>query len=301
VWSVTKRRFLSAKPSADGYVGLGLVGANGKTIHTHIVVKETFHGITPSGHVIDHIDRVKSNNLLSNLRFVTAGENTTNSDRSNHSQGLLRPVDQYDAEGVFVKSWASAREVESVLGCGASSINACCRDPDTMGFGYYWNYREDLIEGEIWLAFKGGLSCSDHGRIRFPSGRITYGTEHSGYRRIQFNKVHYLVHVIVCTSFNGLAPGSDMVVNHINEQKDDNRPVNLEWLSPADNFRHSNNKPVVQLTVDGMPMREFVSIVAASEFSKLDPSYISKACRNNTCAGEFRWIFKDAEDRIPAQ
>ena len=47
---------------------------NGKTRAEHLVVWEAANGPIPSGHVIHHIDKDRSNNDLSNLKLMTRVE-----------------------------------------------------------------------------------------------------------------------------------------------------------------------------------------------------------------------------------
>ncbi len=47
-----------------------------KTIYIHTLVAESFLGVRPEGMVIDHIDGDKSNNHLSNLRYVSVEDNS---------------------------------------------------------------------------------------------------------------------------------------------------------------------------------------------------------------------------------
>lgn len=59
---------------------------NGKR-HNHLfhhLVAKYFIGERPSGLVIDHIDRNKLNNNVSNLRYITHKENLRNTDRYRH-------------------------------------------------------------------------------------------------------------------------------------------------------------------------------------------------------------------------
>lgn len=62
-----------------------------KTIDIHILVAIHFLGHTPCGHnlVIDHIDRNKLNNNVSNLRIVSMRENNSNHDKSKTSSRFV--------------------------------------------------------------------------------------------------------------------------------------------------------------------------------------------------------------------
>lgn len=127
-----------------------------------------------------------------------------------------------------------------------------------------------------WLdGYKGVLEVSDHGRVRRTSytyktnGR--WGTTHTthkpdkvlslyiekhGYhevavqisgRRKKF-KVH---HLVARTYVNGYARG--LVVNHINGKKLDNRPDNLEWVTPSQNMKHAWSTGLVDLRGENAP------------------------------------------------
>ena len=52
----------------------------------------------------------------------------------------------------------------------------------------------------------------------------------------------YLVHRIVCQVFNGDPPKGKHCVNHINCDKTDNRPENLEWCSHLENMGHASRQ-----------------------------------------------------------
>lgn len=64
--------------SASGYsqVALCLDGKK-STLHVHTLVALAFHGVRPEGHVIDHVDRCKTNNAAFNLEYVTRGMNAS--------------------------------------------------------------------------------------------------------------------------------------------------------------------------------------------------------------------------------
>lgn len=54
------------------------VMVDGKTYGAHCIIWEMHNGPIPDGMFIDHEDRIRSNNLLSNLRLVTRKVNNQN-------------------------------------------------------------------------------------------------------------------------------------------------------------------------------------------------------------------------------
>jgi len=301
VWSVSRKRYLNPKPRATGYIIITVVLASGgrvtsKCAPAHAMIYETYHGKTPSGMVVDHINRNKTDNRVVNLRFATRSENTLNRDWSNNGVGLRRPVNQYDLDGNFIKRWISLTEAAVSLNCSDGHICKCCTGERNNHAGFQWEYEESVIEGEDDWREVGGttLYVSNIGRIRFKNGRATFGSNSSGYRRIFHAKDHYTVHDLVCTAFNGEAPSLGMVVNHKDFNRSNNTPSNLEWLTAGDNVRHSRNKPVRQSNLDGTFVADHVSIDKASEASNVTAGVIGTVCRGGIKhGGGYMWQFID--------
>lgn len=68
-------------PNGHGYLRVVLMKNNKKHYKLlHRLLYETFCGAIPDNMVIDHIDRNKTNNNLSNLRTVTESQNRINTD-----------------------------------------------------------------------------------------------------------------------------------------------------------------------------------------------------------------------------
>lgn len=115
---------------------------------------------------------------------------------------------------------------------------------------------EDRQEIEIWKAIPSmpGFEASSLGRVKALQHKNAGGqlrkekilsgeTNHSGYRLVRpfrDGKRHtLLVGRIVCEAFNG-PPFDGATVDHVNGDKSDNKPNNLEWVTRAENTRRQN-------------------------------------------------------------
>lgn len=106
------------------------------------------------------------------------------------------------------------------------------------------------------------------------------------------------LHRLVARAF---CPGymPDMVVNHINEIKTDNRASNLEWCTKSYNNLYANKplrsaKPVYQAGLDGAYIARWASAREASQKLGVEFKNISACCLGKRCsAGGYRWRFAD--------
>lgn len=90
------------------------------------------------------------------------------------------------------------------------------------------------------------LICTREGKTRKLKGKITKQRhQRNGYLIAVFsreNKIeNYLVHRLVATVFIGAPESKDMVVNHKNFNRADNRAINLEWTTQVGNMRYSRS------------------------------------------------------------
>lgn len=176
-----KRRELKGRKVSVGYEQVILCrdGVQ-KNKLVHRLVWEAFNGPIPDGKEIDHINGVKNDNRLVNLRVVTPIENVNNPiTRTRHLEANKRkaqdakwveahrkamkrlskdqkwqeahrermrkahtkPVLQLDKEtGEVLREWECMRDIERELGIRHSSVSACCNGKQNTAGGFKWQY-----------------------------------------------------------------------------------------------------------------------------------------------------------------
>ena len=90
--------------------------------------------------------------------------------------------------------------------------------------------------------------------------------------------INYSHHRFVYEVFKGPIPKC-LQVDHINEIKSDNRIKNLQLLTPRQNNKKSNNRPIISTNIETGKERRFISIKKASIELDISAGNISKVCR----------------------
>lgn len=173
---------------------------------------------------------------------------------------------------------------------------------------------------EIWKPIPGyfGLyMSSNYGRIKSLNYRhtgkeqiLTPSTDKCGYLHIRLwknKKKHmFLVHRLIWTSFNGPIP-KGMEINHLNEDKTDNRLENLNLLTRTENVNwgtrnkraaKTGSKMIEQYTLDGIHICTWFSMIDIErEFKHLryNAGNICKCCQGKSKTA-YGFIWKYAEN-----
>ncbi len=76
----------SGTMTLDGYIQVGI---KGKIYKTHRIIYEMLKGEIPKGLEIDHINRIRDDNRIENLRLVTRQQNQWNNNAKGYSWNKL--------------------------------------------------------------------------------------------------------------------------------------------------------------------------------------------------------------------
>ena len=159
-----KEKILKNIENSKGYFQVGLVKFGKQKLFTvHRLVAEAFIPNPEGKPCIDHINTIRSDNRVENLRWVTHEENNNNpltkkkysenhreqSGEKNPMYGKTvennrsKPVVQIDQTTNEVKIWESAKKAERQGGFNNGAINQCCRGKRKSHKGYKWMYLFD--------------------------------------------------------------------------------------------------------------------------------------------------------------
>lgn len=116
----------------NGYIRVEI---KGKAYSIHRLVYETFIGPIPQGMVIDHINGIKDDNRLENLRCISQSENAINAQKNGHKG--QHKVAQYDINNNFIKEYPSFTAAATEMGVSYAAISSAAKRNGTS-CGYKW-------------------------------------------------------------------------------------------------------------------------------------------------------------------
>ena len=158
---------------------------------------------------------------------------------------------------------------------------------------------------EVWRDVKGyeGLyQVSNMGRVKSLGRKDRFGrvikerilepaVTHNGYLRVGLHvdgkRKMLRVHRLVCEAFHE-NPDNKSEVNHVNENKTDNRACNLEWSTRTENCNHGSrnervakalSKPIGQFSLDGKLIKVWQSACEARRQTGFDQGYVGAVAR----------------------
>lgn len=164
--------------------------------------------------------------------------------------------------------------------------------------------------------FEEKYSVSDLGRVKnTQTGRILkpYYNDNLRYEKVKLYKGEhaeirkmFFVHRLVAYAFLGDLSKKGLQINHKDGNRRNNSLDNLEWCTSSENLKHAyaiglfdegkirsdkaKMKPVVQLSMDGEPVRTWQSMSEAARTLGIDVSNICNCCKGIIkSTGGYKW------------
>jgi hypothetical protein len=106
----------------------------------HRLVASAFLHAPQECQVIDHINGIRDDNRVENLRWCSQDENLHFPLAKEHREHLCRICSQYNLDGTYVATYKSSFEAERITGIKSGSIDNCCKTKKLSCGGFQWKY-----------------------------------------------------------------------------------------------------------------------------------------------------------------
>lgn len=104
---------------------------------------------------------------------------------------------------------------------------------------------EDMVANEVWVDIDKEYSVSNFGRVKHKFTnhyRLISGSIHSdGYVFVTLHGEQIALHRLIAKTFHRDSYHNNLVVNHIDGNKQNNFASNLEWVTQQENVQHSHD------------------------------------------------------------
>jgi hypothetical protein len=236
-----------------GYLRAGLTKANRKKhFRIHQLVLMAFVGPCPPNQEVRHLNGAKTDNRLENLQYGTKWENVQ--DILKHGNNAM--LNRANCKNGHPLVWSEGRNQRYCPICTREKLRLYARNNAAKS-------RQKLADGieidtanERWVpipGYEGEYSASDQGRIRSEErlvnnrwgshrpvkSKIMVGTVSTGYRHVglmtEGKQKATTVHSLILLAFVGPRP-EGLVIRHLNDNKIDNRLVNLKYGTQQENW-----------------------------------------------------------------
>jgi len=94
-----------------------------------------------TGKIIPHnLGKVTSAETRRKISVANAGKKLSDEHRNKIASSKSKPIDQFDMNGIFIKTYHSIKHASNENNIGRDSIYGCCIGKYKQGGGYKWQY-----------------------------------------------------------------------------------------------------------------------------------------------------------------
>lgn len=283
-------KILNYSAGKNGYVVVVLAHDSGNgnkmRIPVHILVAKTFIPNPENKPTVDHINRIRNDNRIENLRWYDYKEQCGNKNLVK-KRGIS--IDQFNVDMNLVKTWDSMALIEKTLGINRITVRKSCITKNIYS-NYYWRFSSERnqINTEIWKQYE-NIEVSNIGRIKNNNSIHDGCINDLGYKIVNINGKCHLVHRLVAQLFLETPSNfQNWVVNHKDGNKQNNNVDNLEWCTQQENIIYASNngllftKPVTSYDIYGNKLKTYQSMEQAALDTGVHSKNISKVCKNRS-------------------
>jgi hypothetical protein len=290
----------------DGYCNISLVNdETKKSFKVHRLVALAFIENPENKSDVNHKDKNKINNQVSNLEWMTRKENnihrcknliiTTNKNKpifriDKNTDEILEKYNSIEDAAI----WAFNNELTKNIHNGRNAIGNCITGLSKISYGFKWSLEPQVeyLEGEIWKQVPNTIKTywvSNLGRFKNSFGTILVNSKLTpgGYNVVGIDNTVYRLHRVVALTFIE-NPENKEQVNHMDGNKTNNAVSNLEWVTNQENQIHKfktglgNNftRKIGQYDLEHNLIKEFSSIAGAAKELNIGTTNIGGVCKN---------------------